>query len=121
MSVVFLKSRGGGTGCPLLAYRIVLAKLMTCEIVFGTICDARSIDIAKISMRYVTRHRMKVRHGPLLQLFLAAAVPQQQQMEYRGSIASTAGVAGAFTWPSYFYGAPVVYSTGEILAQKTHQ
>ena len=81
-------------------------------------------------MRYVTRHRMKVRHGPLLQLFLAAAVPQQQQMEYRGSIAFTAstavsmifGVAGAFTWPSYFYGAPVVYPIGEhLVQQKTHQ
>ena len=52
---------------------------------------------------------------------LAAAVPQQQQMEYRGSIASTAGVAGAFTWPSYFYGAPVAYPIRENLVEKTHQ
>ena len=66
MSLVILMSGGGGRGCPLLAYRIVLVKLMTCEILFGTICDARSIDKAKISMRCVTRHRMKVRHGPLL-------------------------------------------------------
>ena len=56
----------------------------------------------------------------------AAAVPQQQQMEYRGSIAFTAstavsmifGVAGAFTWPSNFYGAPVVYPIGEHLVQQ---
>ena len=73
MSVVILMSGGGVTGCPLLAYRIVLVKLMTCEILFGTICDARSIDKAKISMRYVTRHRMKVRHGPLLQLLFGCS------------------------------------------------
>ena len=53
---------------------------------------------------------------------LVAAVPQHQQMEDRGSIAFTAsaavsmvfGVAGAFTWPSYFYGAPVVYLVGDV-------
>ena len=73
MSVVVLMSGGGVTGCPLLAYRIVLVKLMTCEILFGTICDARSIDKAKISIRYVTRHRMKVRHGPLLQLLFGCS------------------------------------------------
>ena len=67
-----------------------------------------------------------MRRGPLVQLLYCGrsattAADGKQRSPASAAVPMTFAVAGAFTWPSYVYGAPVVYPTVAILVQRRYQ